>query len=59
MVDLATGKVVGLEALVRWNHQRLGLLGPKDFLALAEQAGLVRTIDAQVQAEALTVAAEW
>ena len=45
--------------MARWNHQRLGLLGPKDFLALAEQAGLVRTIDAKVQAEALTVAAEW
>lgn len=59
MVDLTTGKVVGIEALARWNHQRLGLLGPKDFLALAEQAGLVRTIDAKVQAEALTVAAEW
>lgn len=59
MVDLATGKVVGVEAFARWNHQRLGMLGPGDFLALAEQAGLVRTIDARVQAAALADAAHW
>ena len=41
-LDLRTGRVIGVEALVRWNHPERGLLYPDVFLPLAEQAGLMR-----------------
>ncbi len=40
-VDLMTGRVVGLEALVRWNHPQRGRLAPAAFMAVAEDSGLV------------------
>ena len=40
-VALATGKVTGFEALVRWQHPLLGAIPPSDFIPLAEQAGLI------------------
>jgi len=40
-VDLASGAVVGMEALLRWQHPQRGLLWPSDFLAVAEGAGLL------------------
>ena len=59
IVDLASGVIVGVEALARWRHSRLGLLDPSAFLALAEQAGLVPDIDALVQKSALHCVAYW
>ena len=47
-VELATGCVVGCEALIRWNHPQRGLVGPVDFIALAEETGLIRSIGAWV-----------
>ncbi|MDR1999081.1 MAG: EAL domain-containing protein [Frankiaceae bacterium] len=41
IIDIATGRPVGCEALVSWRHPRRGLLQPADFLPLAEQSGLV------------------
>jgi diguanylate cyclase len=38
IIDLTSGLAVGMEALVRWNHPTLGLTGPDDFLALAENS---------------------
>lgn len=45
IVRLATGEVVGYEALIRWNHPTRGVLGPAQFLKIAEDNGSVEAID--------------
>jgi diguanylate cyclase (GGDEF)-like protein len=57
--DLATGNVVAVEALVRWNHPRRGILLPTDFVALAEETGLIVPIGHFVIAEACRQARAW
>ncbi|EEB77291.1 cyclic diguanylate phosphodiesterase domain protein [marine gamma proteobacterium HTCC2148] len=47
-IDLTTGKLVGLEALLRWNHPERGLLCPSEFIVACEDMGLLRTIGYQV-----------
>ncbi len=47
-VDLHSGRIVSAEALIRWNHPQRGLVGPNDFIALAEETGLIRPIGAWV-----------
>ena len=39
--DISTGRVIGVEALVRWNHPKLGILHPVNFIALAEETGMI------------------
>jgi predicted signal transduction protein with EAL and GGDEF domain len=58
-VCLRSGQIKGVEALVRWNHQRLGLMEPAEFLPLAVQAGLMQDIDQLVQRQALQTVAGW
>ena len=58
-VDLRTGAVVGVEALVRWNHPERGLLYPGVFLPLAELAGLVRRLALRVLECALRDLQTW
>jgi diguanylate cyclase (GGDEF)-like protein len=57
--DLSTGKVAGLEALVRWLHPKQGVLGPADFIPLAEETGLTVPIGRWVLEEACGRAAAW
>jgi diguanylate cyclase (GGDEF)-like protein len=52
-VDLATGEVVGCEALVRWRHPIRGLLYPGAFLSLAEEAGLIIELSSEVCRQAV------
>ncbi len=52
-VNLRTGEVTAIEALLRWPHPRLGMVPPLDFLPLAEEAGLMPSITAWVVDEAL------
>ena len=58
-VDMRTGTVVGYEALVRWQHPRRGLLGPAEFVELAEESGLIRDLGRWVLRQACQAAAAW
>src|SRR3954469_5467036 len=58
-VDLRTGHVTGVEALVRWHHPERGLVPPGEFIPLAEQTGLIAGIGAWVLDTALAQAAHW
>jgi diguanylate cyclase (GGDEF)-like protein len=58
-VDVAGGRIVGVEALVRWEHPRRGLLLPADFLPIAEKTGLVVDITRWVLRAAAEQAAAW
>ena len=57
--DLPSGAVVGVEALVRWRHPRLGMLDPAAFVPLAEDCGLVEALDSWVLREACEQARRW
>jgi|GEM_PF-2508065 len=58
-VDLRDGRVVGVEALVRWQHPTDGLLGPGAFMAEAESSGLMTSIGSWVLSEAISLAGRW
>ena len=58
-VDVVTGKVVGAEALCRWQHPSLGLLMPAEFVPMAEHTGLITPLTKRVLELALDQIAAW
>ncbi len=59
IVETAFERIVGFEALVRWEHPTRGLLGPVEFVEVAEESGLIVPLGAVVLAEACRQMAEW
>src|SRR5207248_1644527 len=57
--DLRTGRVTGVEALVRWRHPQRGLIPPDDFIPLAERSGLIVPLTAWVIDAGLKQLAAW
>ncbi|MGK2948653.1 MAG: putative bifunctional diguanylate cyclase/phosphodiesterase [Acidimicrobiales bacterium] len=58
-LSLASGEVVGAEALVRWTHPRLGPLSPDQFIPAAEQTGVIRALTLYVVRHALAQCRTW
>ncbi len=58
-IDLRTGQVTGLEALLRWNHPQRGFIPPVDFIPLAEQTGLIKDLTARVLGLVFAQTAAW
>jgi diguanylate cyclase (GGDEF)-like protein len=58
-MDLRTGKVMGVEALLRWLHPEYGLVSPLDFIPIAENNGLIHPIGLWVLEQALDQLATW
>ncbi len=58
-VEMASGRITGLEALVRWRHPRLGVIAPGAFIHEAENAGLIMAVGQSVLRQAIRQARTW
>jgi diguanylate cyclase (GGDEF)-like protein/PAS domain S-box-containing protein len=58
-IDLGSGQISGLEALLRWNHPQLGLLGPNRFLPIAEETGMIVQIGEWIMQTACATLKQW
>lgn len=59
IVSLSSGELTGFESLLRWQHPTRGLLGPKEFISVAEDTGLIRELGWWSLREACCRIAEW
>ncbi|MBV6826576.1 phosphodiesterase DibA [Pseudomonas sp. PD9R] len=57
--DLQTSRLIGVEALVRWEHPKRGLVSPAEFIPVAERTGLIAEIDAWVMQQACQQMCQW
>lgn len=58
-IDAAQGKVIGVEALIRWKHAEMGMIMPGDFIPVAEETGLIIPIGEWVLREACMQSKRW
>jgi len=58
-IDATSGKLTGMEALIRWQHPVMGLILPAKFIPLAEENGLIIEIDRWVMITAMTQISKW
>ena len=59
IVDIKTGEISSIESLIRWRHPQRGLIAPGDFIAIAEETGLINPIGEWVLREACSEAVNW
>ena len=57
--DLRTGRIMGVEALARWDHPEFGIVGPNEFVPIAEQTGLITPLTSFVLDEAIKQVRDW
>ncbi|OOG85955.1 GGDEF domain-containing protein [Pseudomonas sp. A25(2017)] len=57
--ELATSRLIGVEALVRWEHPTRGLVSPAEFIPIAERTGLIAQVDAWVMDQACRQMCQW
>ena len=58
-MDVETEKIIGVEALIRWNHPKYGLIYPDEFMEFAESTGLIIKIGEWLIQEAITQLHKW
>ena len=58
-IDLSDNSIIGLEALIRWQHPSKGLITPKKFITLAEESNMIRDIDQWVMHTAMKQISQW
>lgn len=58
-IEVATNDLVGVEALIRWNHPKMGMVSPIKFIPLAEETGLIKPIEEWVLKQACSQNKKW